>query len=250
MPAVHFLGTGSAITDPHRTTTMLAFQHPGSVIVIDCGGDLVQRLLQAGLPLDDISALIITHAHPDHVAGFPLAVQKLWLARRRTPLPVHGIAPALDQARRCLGAFDTSGWNGLFAMDWREFPHTPGAPVLDAAPWRITAMPSNHSIPSVALRIEHAPSGRVCAYSSDTAPFDAMADFARGADLLVHEASGPFPGHSTALDAARIAAAANVRALRLVHLAPESQLNAACMAAARQIFPDTQKAGECEFLNY
>jgi ribonuclease Z len=243
-PSLHFLGTGAACTDAHRTTTMLAFHDAGSIIVIDCGGDLVQRLQQALLPLDQIAALILTHEHPDHVAGFPLMMQKLWLAGRRNPLPVHGIAPALAQARKCFAAFDTSGWDGLPAIEWREFPHAPGALVLNLGPWLVTATPSLHGVPSVALRVEHRPTGRVCVYSSDTAPSDDIARFARGGHILIHEASGSHAGHSTALDAARIAAAAGVSALHLVHLPPEEQLDAAKMSAAREIFPQTFKAAE------
>jgi ribonuclease Z len=250
MPSLHFLGTGSAVTDPHRTTTMLAFRHPGSIIVIDCGGDLVQRLKQSGLPLGEISALILTHEHPDHVAGFPLMMQKLWLAGRRDPLPVHGIAPALAQARKCFAAFDTSGWDGLPAIHWLEFPHSPGALVLDTPLWRVTATPSLHGVPSAALRIEHLHTGSLCVYSSDTAPSDEIARFAKGARLLIHEATGSNPGHSTAADAARIAATAGAAALYLVHLPPESQLDPAQIAAARQIFPQTLKAGELETIDF
>jgi ribonuclease Z len=250
MPSLHFLGTGSAVTDPHRTTTMLAFQHPGSVIVIDCGGDLVQRLQQSAVPLDEISAIIITHEHPDHVAGFPLMIQKLWLAGRRDPFPVHGIAPALAQARKCFAAFDTSAWDGLPSIHWLEFPHTPGALVLDSAPWRVTATPSLHTVHSVALRVEHLPTGRACVYSSDTAPSPEIARLAHGARLLIHEASGTSRGHSTAEDAARIAATAGVAALHLVHLPPEAQLDSTRLAAARQIFPQTFKAGELEKIDF
>jgi ribonuclease Z len=250
MPSLHFLGTGSAVTDPHRTTTMLAFRGEGSIIAVDCGGDLVQRLQQARLPLDQISALILTHEHPDHVAGFPLMMQKLWLAGRRNPLPVHGIEPALAQARKCFAAFDTSGWEGLPEIQWLEFPHSSGILVLEAAPWRVTATPSLHGVPSVALRVKHLPSGRVCVYSCDTAPSGDIARFASGADILVHEASGSFPGHSSASDAAHIAAAAGAGALYLAHLPPEAQLDAAQLAAARKIFPRTFKAGELEEIDF
>jgi len=250
MPTVHFLGTGSAVTDPHRTTTMLAFAAPGSAILVDCGGDVVQRVQQSGIPLEDIRAVIITHEHPDHVAGFPLMMQKLWLAGRRVPLPVHGIAPALAQARKCFAAFDSSGWEGLPEIQWREFPHTPGASVLTDAIWRITATPSLHGVPGIALRVEHLPTSTACVYSCDTAPSDAVAKFAHGAKLLIHEATGTHPGHSTASDAAHIAATAKVDSLYLVHLPPEAELDTAALAAARNIFPNTAKAGELEKVDF
>jgi ribonuclease Z len=177
-------------------------------------------------------------------------MQKLWLAGRRDPLPVHGIAPALAQARRCFDAFDTSGWEGLPAIHWLEFAHSPGILVLDAPPWRVTATPSLHGVPSVALRLKHLPTGRVCVYSSDTAPSADVARFANGADILIHEATGSFPGHSTATDAAHIAAAAGAGALHLVHLPPEARLDAALLAATRQVFPRTFKAGELEEIDF
>jgi ribonuclease Z len=250
MPIVHFLGTGSAITDPHRTTTMLAFATPGSAILVDCGGDVVQRVQQAGIPLEDVTAIIITHEHPDHVSGFALMVQKLWLAGRRAPLPVHGIAPALAQARKCWAAFDSSGWEGLPEIQWREVQYTPSALVMTDAIWRVTAAPSLHSVPSVAVRVEHLPTGAACVYSSDTAPSEVVAKLARGAHLLIHEATGVHPGHSTAGDAAHIAAAAKVGALYLIHLPPEADLNEAAMAAAREIFAKTVKAEELGTVHY
>jgi ribonuclease Z len=250
MPTVHFLGTGSAVTDPYRTTTMLAFSTPGSAVIVDCGGDVVQRIQQAGIPLKEIAAIIITHEHPDHVSGFALMMQKLWLAGRRVPLPVHGIAPALAQARRCFDAFDTSGWDGLPEILWRELPHTPGADILEDIHWRITATPSLHGVPSIAVRVQHRDTGAACVYSCDTAPSEAVAKFARGAQLLVHEATGSHPGHSTACDAAHIAAAAKVDALYLVHLPPEAELDETALAAARKIFPKTFKAAELETADF
>ncbi len=95
MPTLHLLGTGASISDPHRTTTMLAFQREGSVLLVDCGGDVVQRLMHAEVPLDDLEAVILTHAHADHVAGFPLFMQKIWIAGSAAPHP---------RLRDCAGA--------------------------------------------------------------------------------------------------------------------------------------------------
>ncbi|MEX0747058.1 MAG: MBL fold metallo-hydrolase, partial [Rhodothermales bacterium] len=98
MARLHLLGTGAAVSDPHRTTTMLAFEEGRETLVVDCGGDVVQRLLAAGIDLDTIAALIVTHEHPDHVSGFPLFMEKIWLAGRRRPIDVYGIGPASSQA--------------------------------------------------------------------------------------------------------------------------------------------------------
>lgn len=220
MPTLHLLGTGAAVSDPHRTTTMLAFADDDAALLIDCGGDAIQRFMQAGLDLDALEALILTHEHPDHVSGFPLLMEKVWLAGRRRPLPVVGIAPALEQARNIFEAFDTSGWDGMPTIDWREIPHEEGALAWEDDRWHVTAAPVVHAKPNVGLRIESRTSGRAVAYSCDTEPTEAVARLARDADILVHEATGEGPGHSSAAQAAEIAAEANAYRLLLVHLPP------------------------------
>jgi ribonuclease Z len=224
MPVLHLLGTGAAISDPHRTTTMLAVsdEHASgrSTLVVDCGGDVLQRLQQSGPDLRSIAAVILTHEHADHVSGFPLLMEKLWLSGRNAPIPVCGIESALDQARRAFATFDTSGWDDMPTIDWRPVPHEPDAPVWTGDPWRVTSAPVDHSVPNVGLRFEHR-SGTVAAYSGDTGPSDAVVDLAQGADLLVHEANGgPYDGHSTMTDAAEVAKRAGAERLVLVHLPP------------------------------
>jgi ribonuclease Z len=63
-------------------------------------------------------------------------------------------------------------------------------------------------------------------------------DLARGADLLVHEATflqtdpdGPAAGHSTAAEAGRIARTAGARRLLLVHLLPATVRDPAALQA-------------------
>ena len=242
MPAIHLLGTGSPFADARRTTSMLAAASPESVVAIDCGGDLLHHLLAAGIELDRLDALIITHEHPDHVAGFPLMMERLMMEQREPPLPVYGIPSALQQAQRCLDVFDTSGWDTMPDIAWHDIREEASAPVLQNDAWTITASPVEHSVPNVGLRIEHRASGRAVAYSCDTEPCDAVVDLARGADLLIHEATGSSSGHSSAEEAAQIARRADVKRCLLIHVPPgisDPDLN-----DAREIFPAIALADE------
>jgi ribonuclease Z len=70
--------------------------------------------------------------------------------------------------------------------------------------------------------------GRKIVISGDTVPCDKLADFSKNADILIHDATfdSEFEdmsrdyGHSTALQAARIAKKANVEKLILTHISP------------------------------
>jgi ribonuclease Z len=238
MPVLHLLGTGAGFSDGRRTTTMLAFEGEGSTLVVDCGGDVVQRLQAAGIALETITALVVSHEHPDHVAGFPLFMEKLWLSGRRHPIPVLGIAPAIAQARRLWEAFPcVQGWD-VPPIEWREIPQEEGAPVWEDEQWRVTASPGVHAVPVVGVRVEHRPTGRACAYSCDTEKCDPIIRLAHGAGLLVHEATGDFPTHSSARQAAEVASEAGAARLVLVHLPPNA--GAAELDDARQVFAPTE----------
>lgn len=208
---------------------MLAFEGE-SVVVVDCGGDVVQRLQAADIDLDRIEALVVTHEHPDHVSGFPLFMEKIWLAQRRRPIPVCGPRPAIEQARRIFEAFDTSGWKGLPQIDWRVVALEEGAVVWSSEEWRITGAPGIHSVPVIGIRVEHRGSGGTVTYSSDTERSDAIQRLAKDADILVHEGTGDFKGHVSAAGAATLAREAGARRLVLVHIPPtfdETELESA-----------------------
>jgi ribonuclease Z len=89
--------------------------------------------------------------------------------------------------------------------------------VLDLPDLRITACSVEHIIPCIAVKIVSKASGRSMVYSSDTSPSERLVRFARGAQVLVHEASGRSDGHSSAGDAGWVAQRCGVNKLFLIH---------------------------------
>jgi ribonuclease Z len=93
--------------------------------------------------------------------------------------------------------------------------------------------------------------GRTVVYTGDTRPHDAVIDAAHHADLLIHEATfghdeidrAIATGHSTALEAAEVARAAEVRRLVLTHISARYSREAPeLLAEAQAVFPETAVA--------
>ncbi len=87
--------------------------------------------------------------------------------------------------------------------------------------------------------------GMKIAFSGDTRPCDAFIEAARGADVIVHEATidtslrvqaAEF-GHSTAREAAEVAAKAGAGALYLNHISNRYEDASVLEAEAREVFP-------------
>jgi len=236
MARLILLGTASAVPDPlHENTHMAVVSEQGTVLV-DCVGTPAVRLPQAGIAIESVTDVIATHFHPDHVAGIPLLLMNMWLSGRRAGLRLYGLHHCLKRLEDMMAAYNWENWPGFFPVAFHRLPEREHMPVLETEELRIVASPVRHLVPTIGLRMESKITGKVIAYSCDTEPCPAVVELARGADLLIHEASGLSAGHSTAAQAGAIAQEAGAHALLLIHFPPGDGVAASLRAEAAAEF--------------
>jgi len=235
MAQLVILGTANIISDAAHENTHMALQSTDGIVLIDCGANPPVSLQRAGLKLDQIQALIVTHFHPDHIAGTPILLLDLWLLGRKQPLHIHGTQETLAKLQTMMDLFEWNTWPEFYPVIFKPVELTRGASVLEMSDVLISAAPTHHHVSSIAIKIVSRLSGRSVVYSGDTSPCDAVVDLARGADILLHEASGVYLGHSSAAMAGSIARQAGVGRLALIHYDVSENLDR-LVAEARSTF--------------
>jgi ribonuclease Z len=217
MAKLIILGSSNAIPGESNENTHMAVQGEENTLLIDCVSDPVIRLPKAGIDFHKLTDLILTHFHPDHVSGVPLLLMNMWLLGRKAPLNIYGLHHTLDRIEGLMGFYDWSSWPNFFPVAFHRLPLEEMTLVFENREFRLFASPVSHLIPTIGLRIEFLKSRKTVAYSCDTEPCPQVIRLAEGADILIHEATGASPGHSSAAQAGGIARQAEVGTLYLIH---------------------------------
>jgi ribonuclease Z len=230
MPKLYFLGTSNAVPNEQHENTHMLMVGEQRVVLIDCGDSPLIRFKKIGMDFHQLSDLILTHFHPDHVSGVPQLLMNMWLMGRIKPLNIFGLQHTLDRIENMMGLYNWSEWPGFFPVLFHRLPMQDLTSVLECEEFNIRATPMQHFIPSIGIRIEFQRLGKVLAYSSDTEPCPQIIPLAACVDVLIHEASGALPGHSSAAQAGRAASLAKAKELYLIHY-PSEQYSAGDLAA-------------------
>ncbi len=236
MPKVIILGSSNAVPSPDHENTHLAVVGEERLVLVDCVSNPIVRLEQAGIDFNDLTDLVLTHFHPDHVSGVPLLLMDMWLMGRRRPLNIYGLHHTLDRVEEVMRLYSWADWPEFFPVAFCRLPQEERTTVLECADFRIFSSPVQHFLPTLGLRFEFGRNEKVLAYSCDTEPCPQVVRLAEGADVLIHEAAGPAPGHTSAAQAGEIAAQAEVGSLYLIHYPTGKYARGDLLAEARQRF--------------
>lgn len=217
MPKLIYLGASSAIPTPQHENTHMVISGETHTVLIDTGHNPLLRLPQAGVDPLQVTDLVLTHFHPDHVSGVASLLMNSWLMGRKADLNVYGLAVTLERTRKVMEFYDWDSWPHFYPVHFTPLPAVEMTPVMACGEFQIFASPVHHMIPNIGLRVEFKSSGKVWAYSCDTEPCAEVVRLGRGAEVLVHEVAGGGLGHSSAQQAGEIAQEAGARRLHLIH---------------------------------
>ena len=215
--------------------------------VVDCGAGVSRQLILAGVPLNRLRYIFITHHHSDHNLEYGPLLYNAWITG--LPLQVDAYGPAgLRKMTEDFFSYQKFDIDTRIVDKGRPDPrkvvvaHDFNSPGLGM---------QNDKVKVMSCLVPHPPIKQAYAYrfdakdrsvvvSGDTAYSPELADFARGADVLVHEVmylprvealikrlpnarrlrEHLLVAHTLPEDVGKIAARAGVNTLVLSHFVP------------------------------
>ena len=215
--------------------------------LVDCGYGVTRQMISAGVSLNRLRYIFITHHHSDHNLEYGALIYNAWVAAQQSHIDAYGPVGLRKLTRDFLEY-------QKFDIETRmadEGYADPSSIIAVHEFERAGAVMRNDEVRITSCRVRHPPITQSYAYrfgakdrsvviSGDTAYAPELAAFAKGADVLVHEAMY-LPGierllkqapnamrlrehllasHTSTEDVGKIAAQAGVNTLVLSHLVP------------------------------
>lgn len=222
------VGCGTAAPDPERAGSGYFLEAGGLKLLMDCGPGVVHHLARFELDWHNLTHLLITHFHNDHIGDVP-ALFFAWrwgmLPARSQPLNVLAPKGMQKRMRQMANAMGRHVTDAGFKVEVHELSGEDERLLNDVVHLKTLSTP--HTPESIAFRID-APDGTI-GYTGDTGYSEQVSVFLSRVDILIMECSLPddqaMDTHLTPSSAARMAQQANPGALVLTHVYPQLDRN-------------------------
>ena len=205
---LQILGCDGSYPDAHGACSGYLVCEGDDCLQLDLGCGSLPRLMAHTRP-ESLGAILISHWHNDHASD--MLALAYYLKIHQLKLPV--LAPVQPHPLRDL-------------LEGEEFVFEDISMPRTIAGFHIQALAVDHPLPAYALKISR--NGRALVYTGDAAGGAGLADFCRGADLLLCDATftkaqwhEDLP-HFSAHQAGQLARDAGVKQLVITHLQPGS----------------------------
>lgn len=215
--------------------------------LVDCGYGTTKQLLLAGVAVNRVRYLFITHHHSDHNLEYGPLFYNAWSAGQSIKIDAYG-PPGLKKMAEDYFSYQKFDIDTRIVDEGRPDPR----PMLTSHEFdKPGVILENDDVKVSTCKVRHPPIEQAYAYrfdahdrsiviSGDTTYSPELAQFAKGADVLVHEVMY-LPGiealvrrvpdakrlrehllaaHTVCADVGRIAAQAGVKTLVLSHFVP------------------------------
>lgn len=215
------LGASGTYPRPDRACSGYLLRFGAYHVWIDAGSGTFVNLQRHADP-HDLQAIVISHLHIDHILDlFSLYYALRFGAGGRGPRGLEVFAPAGSEAHlaQLISPVTQDGFAGYY-----QFRPIRSGDRIDIEPFVFSFLRTVHPVECLAMRVEAG--NRTLVYTADTGWSEELIEFARGADLLICEASlqtaDPATSrvHLTAEQAGTLAAGAGVGRLVLTHIVP------------------------------
>lgn len=247
--SITLLGTGSPIPSPDRAgpATLISAGQGESAehYMVDAGRGVLMRLAAAGLGASDLTALLITHLHSDHITDLNDVVTTRWIMTFvKTPLTIVGPIGTQSVVNHLLASLEPD--IRYRTAHHQDLDHRPAVTVIEVNEGVVELPNSQGGVVSITCgQTDHKPVEPSLAYrfdfdrasvvvAGDTLPCSGLDELCSGADALVHTvirkdiiANLPMQRmqdtlnyHSSPEEAAQTAAKANLSTLVLTHYVP------------------------------
>jgi len=213
MARLTFLGTSGSVVTSKRMCSGILYEDK----LIDVGFGVLVNLIRSGKQLDSINEVYISHTHSDHIGDFTGLVWEMAMENRTKPLKIISSGNTEAAIRTILELQSTP-------PPWVKFEIV----YLRPEDANVEHMTTIHEPQNFAYRFRT--NGGDLVYVGDTAKYDRVAEFGRGCEMMIHEATflhgqedlAALTKHSTASDAAMTASDAKAKKLVLTHIAPSN----------------------------
>jgi ribonuclease Z len=257
---VILLGTGTPNPEPQRMGPAVAVVSGDNVYLVDCGPGVVRRAAEAGIGMEQLTRVFVTHLHSDHTAGYPDLILTPPNSGRTEPLEAFGPPGLGAMTRHLLAAWKEDLRIRLHGTQ----PVTPRGFVVEAhdvrpgevyrdAGMRIAAFAVDHGAWKHAYGYRLEAPDKVIVISGDTTYSGNLIRAAKGCDILVHEVYSEkglakrtpdwqryhSAYHTSAPDLGRVAAAVRPGKLVLYHLLPMGETPEEVLEEIRRNFAGT-----------
>ena len=235
------------MVDQHQSAHV--FNLHGRLFLVDCGENVQVQLKRYKISKARLDNILISHLHGDHLFGIFGMLSTMALDGRTAPLYIYAPRDFASILHFFLGHFGEG-----VKYEIHHVPLTMKEPerIIALRNCEVWAFPLQHRIDCFGYQIRWLKTGQMAAYCSDTMVFPEEAEWLKGTDLIYHEATFADEHvdlahkmfHSTAREAATVAAAAGAKKLVLGHFCSRYQDLGVLLSQAREVFPESYLAEE------